>query len=150
NQFNEAGLEALRLEEIERQLQDGRKKLEYTESAYQELLCTRDKSIKLAQDKWKVLKNTIEETELETSIAEFYELADQLTDVKAPLVELQELTKENLYAARGRAHSLKEKMDLKELAQLNQLSDINVRRAISDFISQKGILSGEEPSEEIG
>jgi phage shock protein A len=138
-----AGQYALRLQMIERELEENRKQLEQAETTYKNLISARDVAVKGARLKIENLKGAITDLRMKQAMAEIHELAagrvTQIGGAGDTLDRLHEMVEEDRTAAAGRARLAQDSMDMSEVklkeAEQTALAD----QALADFAAREGI-----------
>jgi len=143
-----AGQYALRLQTVQRELEENRKQLEQAEQTYKDLLKARDVAVSSARAKIESLKSSISDMKMKRAMAELTEMASGMISSIGgsgdTLDRLQTMVEEERTKAAGRARVARDSMDmsgvqLKE-AEQNALAD----QALADFAAKEGIAL--EPS----
>jgi phage shock protein A len=138
-----AGQYALRLQTVQRELDENRKQLEQAETTYKDLLKARDVAVNSARAKIESLKSSISDLKMKRAMAELTEMASgMITSIGGSgdtLDRLQTMVEEERSKAGGRARVARDSMDmagiqLKE-AEQNALAD----QALADFAAKEGI-----------
>src|SRR5215472_3144564 len=138
-----AGEMALRLQTVERELDENRKQLEQAETTYKELVRARDVAVSTARNKIESLKSSISDLKMKRAMAELTEMASGMISSIGgsgdTLDRLQTMVEEERTKAAGRARVARDSMDmagvqLKE-AEQNALAD----QALADFAAKEGI-----------
>ncbi len=138
-----AGQYALRLQTIERELEENRRQLEQAETTYQNLVKGRDVAITTARAKIESLKGAINDMRMKQAMAEMHEMASgmitQMGGSGETLNRLHEMVEEERSKAAGRARIAQDSIDMSEVklkeAELNALAD----QALADFAAREGI-----------
>lgn len=134
---------ALRLQTVERELDEDRTQLEQAEKTYKDLIRARDVSIKAAQDKIETLKHSLSDLKIKKATAELTEMAaGMISNIGGSgdtLNRLHEMVEEQRDQAAGRARVARDSLntseiDLKETEQ-KALAD----QALADFAAKEGI-----------
>jgi phage shock protein A len=150
---------ALRLQTIERELNENRSQLEQAEKTYKELIRARDVAINAARTKIESLKSGINDLKMKRALAELTEMASgMITSIGSSgetLDRLHNVVEEERSKAAGRARVARDTMDtsgvmVKE-AEQKALAD----QALADFAAKEGIVldiagSAEAPANEAG
>jgi len=138
-----AGELALRLQTVERELDENRKQLEQAETTYKELVRARDVAVSTARSKIESLKSSIDDMKMKRALAEVTEMASgmvtQIGGAGETLDRLHEMVEEEREKAAGRLRVARDSMDttqvhLKE-AEQQALAD----QALADFAAKEGI-----------
>jgi len=138
-----AGQYALRLQTVERELEENRRQLEQAEQTYQNLVKARDVAVSSARAKIEGLKGAINDMRMKQAMAEMHELtAGMVTQIGGAgdtLSRLHEMVEEERTVAAGRARMAQDSVDMGEVklkeAELNALAD----QALADFAAREGL-----------
>jgi len=134
---------ALRLQTIERELDENRTQLEQAEKTYKDLVRARDVAINAARTKIESLKSGINDLKMKRALAELTEMASgMITNIGSSgetLDRLHTIVEEERSKAAGRARVARDTMDtsgvmVKE-AEQKALAD----QALADFAAKEGI-----------
>src|SRR3954468_15509298 len=146
-----AGQYALRLQTVERELEENRHQLESAEATYQNMLKARDVAVQSAKAKIESLRGAIADMRMNNAMAEMQEMAaGMISNIGGSgdtLNRLHDMIEEERNKAAGRArvarHSLDtSQIDMKE-AEQKALAD----QALADFAAKEGIaLEGTGPA----
>jgi phage shock protein A len=138
-----AGQYALRLQTVDRELEENRKQLEQAETTYKDLLKARDVAVSSARAKIESLRSSISDLKMKRAMAELTEMASGMIGTIGgsgdTLDRLQTMVEEERTKAAGRARVARDSLDmsgvqLKE-AEQNALAD----QALADFAAKEGI-----------
>ena len=138
-----AGQYALRLQQVEAQLEENRKQLVQAEETYKNLVKARDVAVQTARAKIESLKGAINDMRMNQAMAELHEMsAGMITNIGGSgdtLNRLEGMVNEERDKAAGRARVAKDAVDmtginLKE-AEMTALAD----QALADFAAREGI-----------
>lgn len=138
-----AGQYAMRLQTVERELEENRKQLEQAETTYKELVRARDVSVTAARAKIESLKSSISDMKMKKAMAELTEMASGMINTIGgsgdTLDRLQSMVEEEREKAAGRVRVAKDSLDttgihLKE-AEQQALAD----QALADFAAKEGL-----------
>jgi phage shock protein A len=138
-----AGQYALRLQQVESQLEENRKQLVQAEETYKNLVKARDVAVQTARAKIESLKGAINDMKMNQAMAELHEMsAGMITSIGGSgdtLNRLEGMVNEERDKAAGRARVAKDSVDmtginLKE-AEMTALAD----QALADFAAREGI-----------
>jgi phage shock protein A len=135
---------ALRLQQVQKELQENRTQLEQAENTYQELIRARDVTVKTAQQKIESLKYTISDMKVKQAVAEMTEMASGMIGSIGgsgdTLNRLEGMVKEERDKAAGRARVAKDTLDFSgvkvQAAEQQALAD----QALADFAATEGIV----------
>jgi phage shock protein A len=138
-----AGQLALRLQTIERELEENRKQLEQAEETYKNLVSARDVAVKSARAKIEALKGAITDMRMKQAMAEIHEMAAgmvvEIGGSGDTLDRLHEMVEEERTAAAGRARIARDSVDMSDVrlkeAEQTALAD----QALADFAAREGI-----------
>jgi phage shock protein A len=140
---------ALRLQTVDRELEENRKQLEQAETTYKDLLKARDVAVSSARAKIESLRSSISDLKMKRAMAELTEMASGMIGSIGgsgdTLDRLQTMVEEERTKAAGRARVARDSMDmsgvqLKE-AEQNALAD----QALADFAAKEGIALDPAP-----
>jgi phage shock protein A len=140
---NAAGQYALRLQTVQRELEENRKQLEQAETTYKDLLKARDVAVSSARAKIESLRSSISDMKMKQAMAELTEMASGMISSIGgsgdTLDRLQTMVEEERTKAAGRARVARDSMDLSGVqlreAEQNALAD----QALADFAAKEGI-----------
>jgi len=144
-----AGQYALRLQTVERELDENRKQLEQAETTYKELIKARDVAVTTTRAKIEALRSSISDLKMKRALAELTEMASgMVTSIGSSGDTLDRLTtmvEGEREKAAGRVRVARDSLDtsgvqLKE-AEQTALAD----QALADFAAKEGIAL--EPAE---
>jgi phage shock protein A len=114
-----AGQYALRLQTVERELDENRKQMEQAETTYKELVRARDVAISIARSKIESLKSGISDLKMKRAMAEITQMASgMVTDIGGSgetLNRLEEMVNEERYKAAGRVRVAVDSLDLHDV-----------------------------------
>ena len=145
-----AGQYALRLQSIDRELEENRKQLEQAETTYKELVKARDVAVSSARAKIEALKSGISDMKMKKALAELTEMASgMITSIGGSgdtLDRLSGMVEEEREKAAGRVRVARDSMDttgihIKE-AEQKALAD----QALADFAAKEGIALEPAPA----
>ena len=110
-----AGELALRLQTVERELDENRKQLGQAETTYKELVRARDVAVSTARNKIESLKSSIDDMKMKRALAEVTEMATgmvtQIGGAGETLDRLHEMVEEEREKAAGRLRVARDSMD---------------------------------------
>jgi phage shock protein A len=138
-----AGQYAVRLQTVQRELEENRKQLEQAEKTYKDLIRARDVAVKAAQDKIEQLKFSLSDLKVKRATAELTEMAsgmiNQIGGSGDTLNRLHDMVEEEREKAAGKVRVARDSLstsdiDVKELEQ-KALAD----QALADFAAKEGI-----------
>ena len=141
-----AGQYALRLQTVERELEENRKQMEQAETTYKELVRARDVAISIARQKIESLKAGISDLKMKRAMAEITEMASgMVTDIGGSgetLNRLEEMVSEERHKAAGRVRVAVDSLDLR---------DVHIREAEQGELAEQALAAFEasQPSAQI-
>jgi phage shock protein A len=138
-----AGQYALRLQTVQRELDENRKQLEQAETTYTDLLKARDIAVSSARAKIEALKSSLSDLKMKRAMAELTEMASGMISSIGgsgdTLDRLQTMVEEERTKAAGRARVARDSMDMSGVqvkeAEQRALAD----QALADFAAKEGI-----------
>ncbi|WP_026870043.1 PspA/IM30 family protein [Inquilinus limosus] len=138
-----AGQYALRLQTVERELEENRRQLAQAEETYQNMLKARDVAVANARAKIEGLRGAIADMRMNKAMAEMHEMAagmiSEIGGSGDTLNRLHEMVEEERQKAAGRARVAKDAIDMTEVnvkeAEMNALAE----QALADFTAREGI-----------
>ena len=141
-----AGQYALRLQTVERELEENRAQLQQAETTYKDLTKARDVAISSAKAKIEGLKGAIQDMRMKQAMAEMHEMASgmisQVGGSGDTLNRLHEMVEDERTKAAGRARVAKDSIDMSEVqikeAEQTALAD----QALAEFAARQGIAIG--------
>lgn len=142
-----AAQNALRLQQIVRDLEENRQQMSQADETYKNLVKSRDVAVAAARQKIDSLKGAINDMRMKTAVAEMTEMATGMIGSIGgsgdTLNRLHEMVEEERNKAAGRARVARDSMDMTEVnlkeAEMNALAD----QALADFAAAEGISLGE-------
>ena len=146
-----AGQYAVRLQTVERELEENRRQLAQAEETYQNLVKARDVAVASAKAKIEGLKGAITDMRMKQAMAEMHEMAagmvSEIGGSGDTINRLHEMVEEERTKAAGRARVAKDSLDMTDVnvkeAELEALAD----QALADFAAKEGItLEGPAPA----
>jgi phage shock protein A len=146
-----AGQYAVRLQTVERELEENRRQLAQAEETYQNLVKARDVAVASAKAKIEGLKGAITDMRMKQAMAEMHEMAagmvGEIGGSGDTINRLHEMVEEERTKAAGRARVAKDSLDMTDVnvkeAELEALAD----QALADFAAKEGItLEGAAPA----
>jgi len=147
-----AGQYALRLQTINRELEENARQLEDAEKTYQELVRAREVSIKAAKTKIENLKNSLNDLKIKRATAELTEMASgMITEIGGSgdtLNRLHEMVEEERTKAAGRARVAKDSLNTDDFAMKELEQQALADQALADFAADEGITIEAEPQAE--
>jgi phage shock protein A len=138
-----AGQYAVRLQAVERELEENRRQLAQAEETYQNLVKARDVAVASARAKIESLKGAITDMRMKQAMAEMHEMAagmvSEIGGSGDTIGRLHEMVEEERTKAAGRARVAKDSLDMTDVnvkeAELEALAD----QALADFAAKEGI-----------
>ncbi len=147
-----AGQYALRLQTVERELEENRHQLESAESTYQNMLKARDVAVQTAKAKIESLRGAIADMRMNNAMAEMQEMAAGMISTIGgsgdTLNRLHDMVEEERTKSAGRARVAKDSIDMTEVnlkeSEQNALAD----QALADFAAREGLtLESAQPTQ---
>jgi phage shock protein A len=146
-----AGQYALRLQTVNRELDENRKQLEQAEETYKNLIRARDVSIKSAQQKIEALKFSLDDLKVKRATAELTEMASgmisQIGGAGDTLNRLHEMVEGEREKASGRARVAKDSLDTSGVDLKAAEQTALAEQALADFAAKEGIALESEGGE---
>jgi phage shock protein A len=138
-----AGQYALRLQTVERELEENRKQLESAEGTYRNMLKARDVAVQSAKAKIESMRGAIADMRMNKAMAEMQEMAAGMISTIGgsgdTLNRLHEMVEEERTKAAGRARVAKDAIDMTDVnlqeAEQTALADL----ALADFAAREGL-----------
>ena len=146
-----AGQYALRLQTVDRELEENRRQLAQAEETYKNLVKARDVAVAAARAKIESLKGAITDMRMNQALAEMHETAagmvSEIGGSGDTLNRLHEMVEDERTRAAGRARVAKDAIDMSEVdvkaSEMEALAD----QALADFAAKEGIvLEGAAPA----
>ncbi|MFM2090308.1 MAG: hypothetical protein RLZZ127_797 [Planctomycetota bacterium] len=139
-----AGQYALRLQTVERELEENRTQLNQAETTYKDLVKARDVAINAAKAKIESLKGAIQDMRMKQAMAEMNEMAaGMISEVGGSgdtLNRLTEMVEDERTKAAGRARVARDGIDMNQVniqeAEQQALAD----QALADFAAKAGVV----------
>ncbi|MGC3990919.1 MAG: PspA/IM30 family protein [Chthoniobacteraceae bacterium] len=153
-----AGQYALRLQTVQRELEENRAQAADAEKTYQELVRAREVSVKAAQKKIEDLKYALSDLKIKKATAELTEMASgmisEIGGAGDTLNRLHEMVEDEREKASGRARVAKDSLDTSNIAMKENEQRALEDQALADFAAKEGIAlpstTPEPPSAEPG
>src|SRR5246127_1603761 len=143
-----AGQYALRLQTVERELDENRKQLGQAETTYKDLLKARDVAVSSARAKIEALRSGISDMKMKRALAELTEMASGMISTIGgsgdTLDRLQTMVEEERTKAAGRARVARDSMDMSGIQLKEAEQNALAEQALADFAAKEGIAL--EPS----
>src|SRR5215470_7493017 len=138
-----AGQYALRLQTVERELEENRHQMESAEATYQNMLKARDVAVQSARAKIESLRGAIADMRMNNAMAEMQEMAaGMISNIGGSgdtLNRLHDMVEEERNKSAGRARVAKDSIDMTEVnlkeSEQNALAD----QALADFAAREGL-----------
>jgi len=138
-----AGQYALRLQTVQRELEENRRQLEQAEGTYKGLVKARDVAIAAARAKINSLKGAINDMRMNEAMAEMHEMAaGMVTEIGGSgdtLDRLHDMVEEERTRAAGRARIAKDSVDMSEIDLKEKEIEALADQALADFAAAEGI-----------
>ena len=138
-----AGQLALRLQTVERELDENRTQLEQAEKTYKDLVKARDVAINAARQKIESLKAGISDMKMKKAMAELTEMASgMITNIGGSAETLDRLSKiveEERTKAAGRVRVARDSMDMTDVVMKDAEQKALADQALADFAAKEGI-----------
>jgi len=138
-----AGQTALRLQTVERELDENRRQLEQAETTYKELIRARDVAVTNARNKIESLKSSISDMKMKKALAEVTEMASGMISsiggAGDTLDRLQGMVEEEREKAAGRLRVARDSMDTSGVAMKEAEQQALADQALADFAAKEGI-----------
>src|SRR5215831_16703067 len=138
-----AGEMALRLQTVERELDENRKQLEQAETTYKELVRARDVAVTTARNKIESLKSSIDDMKMKRALAELTEMASgMITNIGSSgetLDRLHTIVEEERSKAAGRVRVARDTMDTSGVIAKESEQKALADQALADFAAKEGI-----------
>jgi len=134
---------ALRLQGVEKELDDNRTQLEQAEKTYKDLVKARDVAISAARTKMEALKAGISDMKMKRAMAELTEMAsgmiNQIGGSGETLDRLSTIVEEERQKAAGRARVARDSMDMSQVNVKEAEQSALAEQALADFAAKEGI-----------
>jgi phage shock protein A len=138
-----AGQTALRLQTVERELEENRRQLEQAENTYKELVRARDVAVTSARNKITSLKSSIDDMRMKRALAEVTEMASGMVSsiggAGDTLDRLHEMVEEEREKAAGRLRVARDGMDTTGIHMKEAEQQALADQALADFAAKEGI-----------
>ena len=138
-----AGQLALRLQTVERELDENRTQLEQAEKTYKDLVKARDVAINAARQKIESLKAGISDMKMKKAMAELTEMASgMITNIGGSgetLDRLSKIVEEERTKAAGRVRVARDSMDMTDVVMKDAEQKALADQALADFAAKEGI-----------
>jgi phage shock protein A len=134
---------ALRLQTIDRELDENRGQLEQAEKTYKDLVKARDVAINAARQKMEALKAGISDMKMKKAMAELTEMASgMVTSIGSSgetLDRLSNIVEEERTKAAGRVRVARDSMDMSGVVMKEAEQNALAEQALADFAAKEGI-----------
>jgi len=134
---------ALRLQTIDRELDENRGQLEQAEKTYKDLVKARDVAINAARQKMESLKAGISDMKMKKAMAELTEMASgMVTSIGSSgetLDRLSNIVEEERTKAAGRVRVARDSMDMSGVVMKEAEQKALADQALADFAAKEGI-----------
>jgi phage shock protein A len=134
---------ALRLQTVERELDENRKQLGQAETTYKDLLKARDVAVSSARAKIEALRSSISDMKMKQAMAELTEMASGMISSIGgsgdTLDRLQTMVEQERNKAAGRARVARDSMDMSTVQVKEAEQSALAEQALADFASKEGI-----------
>jgi phage shock protein A len=134
---------ALRLQTIDRELEENRGQLEQAEKTYKDLVKARDVAINAARQKMESLKAGISDMKMKKAMAELTEMASgMVTSIGSSgetLDRLSNIVEEERTKAAGRVRVARDSMDMSGVVMKEAEQNALAEQALADFAAKEGI-----------
>jgi len=141
---------ALRLQTVDRELDENRGQLEQAEKTYKDLVKARDLAISTARTKIESLKSGINDLKMKRAMAELTEMASgMITSIGSSgetLDRLSTIVEEERSKAAGRARVARDSMDTSGIQIKESEQKALADQALADFAAKEGIALDPAPS----
>lgn len=138
-----AGQYALRLQTVNRELEENRRQLTDAERTYKELVKARDVSVAQAKAKIEQLKSSIDDMKMKKAMAELNEMASGMITTMGgsgdTLNRLQEMVEDERNKAAGRARLARDSLNTDEFKIKEAEQEALADQALADFAAKEGI-----------
>jgi len=138
-----AGQLALRLQTVDRELEENRTQLEQAEKTYRDLVKARDVAITTARQKIESLKAGISDMKMKKAMAELTEMASgMITNIGGSgetLDRLSTIVEEERTKAAGRVRVARDSMDMSGVMVKDAEQKALADQALADFAAKEGI-----------
>lgn len=138
-----AGQYAVRLQTVERELEENRKQLEQAEKTYKDLVTARDVSVNAAKQKIESLRASISDLKVKKAMAELTEMASgmvtQIGGSGDTLERLHSMVEEEREKAAGRVRVAKDSFNTSEIQMKEAEQKAMADQALADFAAREGI-----------
>ena len=134
---------ALRLQTVQRELEENRTQLGQAETTYKELIKARDVSVRAAQTKLESLKTSLDDLKIKRATAELTEMASgmisQIGGAGDTLDRLHGMVEEEREKAAGRARVARDSLNTGDITMKDEEQRALADQALADFAAKEGI-----------
>jgi phage shock protein A len=134
---------ALRLQTVQRELEENRTQLGQAETTYKELIKARDVSVRAAQTKLESLKTSLDDLKIKRATAELTEMASgmisQIGGAGDTLDRLHGMVEEEREKAAGRARVARDSLNTGDITMKDEEQKALADQALADFAAKEGI-----------
>lgn len=138
-----AGQYAMRLQTVERELEENRKQLEQAEKTYKELIMARDVAVNAAKQKIEALRQSLSDLKVKKAMAELTEMASgmvtQIGGSGDTLDRLHSMVEEEREKAAGRVRVAKDQFNVQDFQMKEAEQKALADQALADFAAREGI-----------
>jgi phage shock protein A len=138
-----AGQYALRLQTVQREVEENRTQLAQAETTYKELIRARDVSVKAAEAKIQALKASLGDLKVKKATAELTEMASgMITSIGGSgdtLDRLHKMVEEEREHAAGRARVARDSLNTTDFAVKEEEQRALADQALADFAAKEGL-----------
>lgn len=138
-----AGQYAMRLQTVERELEENRKQLEQAEKTYKELIMARDVAVNAAKQKIEALRQSLSDLKVKKAMAELTEMASgmvtQIGGSGDTLDRLHTMVEEEREKAAGRVRVAKDQFNVQDFQMKEAEQKALADQALADFAAREGI-----------
>ncbi len=140
---------ALRLQTVQRELEENRTQLGQAETTYQELIKARDVAVRAAQSKIEELKHSLDDLKIKKATAELTEMASGMISTIGgsgdTLDRLHGMVEEEREKAAGRARVARDSLNTNDIHVKEEEQKALADQALADFAAKEGLAL--EPAE---
>src|SRR6201996_4326591 len=141
-----AGQYALRLQTVERELDENRKQMEQAETTYKELVRARDVAISIARQKIESLKAGLSDLKMKRAMAEITQMASGMVTERGgsgdTLTRLEAMVNEERYKAAGKVRVAVDSLDMHDVHIKEAEQSALAEQALAQFESNESAQLG--------
>lgn len=145
-----AGQYAIRLQTLDKDLEENRKQLEQAETTYKDLVRARDVAVSTAKAKIEQLRSSISDMKMKKAMAELTEMASGMINTIGgsgdTLDRLQGMVEAEREKAAGRVRVAKDSLDSTGIQLKEHEQKALAEQALADFAAKEGIALDPTPS----